>query len=83
MLTAPANAMITYTSQMEDEVTVTYTCEPGFGLVGNPVRTCLPGSNTWTGYEPPCQRKSHKQPHMLPYVIDICVHSSLHHLIEA
>ena len=49
--------MITYTSQMEDEVTVTYTCVPGFELVGNPVRTCLPGSNTWTGDEPHCQRK--------------------------
>ena len=49
--------MITYTSQMEDVVTVTYTCEPGFGLVGNPVRTCPTGSNTWTGDEPHCQRK--------------------------
>ena len=58
MLTAPANAMITYTSQMEDVVTATYTCEPGFELVGNPVRTCLPGSNpSWTGTESHCQRK--------------------------
>ena len=58
VLVAPPNTMTAYTSQMENEVTVTYTCEPGFGLVGNPVRTCLPGNNTWTGDEPHCQRKS-------------------------
>ena len=57
VLNAPNNGTITYTSQMEDVVTATYTCEPGFGLVGNPVRTCLPANNTWTGDEPQCRRK--------------------------
>ena len=34
----------------------TYTCDPGFILVGDPTRICR-DNGTWSGEEPTCERK--------------------------
>ena len=34
--------------------TATYSCEAGYNLVGDAVRTCLSSGN-WSGYSPYCQ----------------------------
>ena len=34
--------------------TATYSCEDGYNLVGDAVRTCL-SSGIWSGYSPYCQ----------------------------
>ena len=34
--------------------TATYSCEDGYNLVGDAVRTCLSSGN-WSGYSPYCQ----------------------------
>ena len=46
--------MITYSSHMEGQVNITYTCEHKFELIGNAVRTCQPDVQMWTGAEPYC-----------------------------
>ncbi len=52
-----ANGLITYESDTTDPfnfgTTATYSCNDGFRLGGNTVRTCV-GSELWDGTEPEC-----------------------------
>ena len=72
-LQPPANGLIVTTGTQFGS-TATYSCLPGFNLVGNEQRTCQ-ANGFWSGIEPFCQGKSLVPLHMflkdilLPYVI--------------
>ena len=53
-LNAPANGGVTYTSGTTFGNTTTYSCNTGYNLVGNSVRTCQATRN-WSGSAPACQ----------------------------
>ena len=56
-LTPPLNALITYSSDPPYEylTTATYECNVGFGLLGgDKLRSCIGGSDEWTGVAPSC-----------------------------
>ena len=50
---APANGAIDVTSPLADGATVTYSCDPGFIVVGSETLNC--GTATLSGTEPTCQ----------------------------
>ena len=52
-LTAPANGAINLDLPAK---TVTYTCNTGYDLIGNAMRTCMLGG-AWTGTDPTCMGK--------------------------
>ena len=54
-LTDPANGQVTMPSNTPDSA-ATYTCNTGFMLFGNSMRTCQ-ADGTWTGTEPTCERE--------------------------
>ena len=59
----PSNGQVTETG-LEPFSTATYTCNLGYDLIGDDIRTCSEDGE-WTKEEPTCQRKSvlmyHKQ----------------------
>ncbi|XP_066295428.1 sushi, von Willebrand factor type A, EGF and pentraxin domain-containing protein 1-like isoform X3 [Branchiostoma lanceolatum] len=50
-LTAPANGAVSGTNSYED--VATFTCDPGYSLVGGSTRTCQ-ADTTWSGSSPTC-----------------------------
>ena len=51
----PLNGMVMWNS-LTSEGVATYTCDPGFRLVGDPTHIC--GSDgTWSGVPPVCERE--------------------------
>ncbi|CAH1271355.1 CSMD3 [Branchiostoma lanceolatum] len=50
-LTAPANGAVSGTNSYED--VATFTCDPGYNLVGGSTRTCQ-ADTTWSGSSPTC-----------------------------
>ena len=50
----------------------TYTCDPGFILVGDPTRICR-DDGTWSGEEPTCERKLLSQLHVYCSTIIHCM----------
>ena len=59
-LSAPANGNVTFTSRNVGD-TATYTCDVGFELIGNAMRTCTlldPPIFDWSLSVPACRRKS-------------------------
>ena len=65
-LTVPVNGTITVrsTSQLQLGVgtTATYSCDPGYGLVGETTRTCEDtngGTGVWSGDDPTCMYTLH------------------------
>ena len=54
------NGMLIYNPQGQDQTlvgaTVTYTCNTGYTLNGNDMRTCQ-ASGAWTGSDPTCDGK--------------------------
>ena len=53
-LTDPANGSVTRTSGTTFGQTATYSCNTGYNLVGNSIRTCQATGN-WSGGAPTCQ----------------------------
>ena len=51
-LVIPANGMVAMTGNLVGD-TATYTCDPGFELVGNATQTCL-SDGTWSDIPPVC-----------------------------
>ena len=49
------NGMVEWSGLSPEDV-ATYTCDPGFILVGEPTRVCR-DDETWSGEEPTCERK--------------------------
>ena len=60
--------------------TATYTCDPGYSVVGTSTRTCL-ASGFWSGREPTCTRKN-LPPREAPTIIALltCTHTNTQHL---
>ena len=53
MLPDPDNGMVTHVNGTLEGAVATYTCEPGFDLIGDNLRVC--GNNTrWFGTSPVC-----------------------------
>ena len=52
-LTDPANGRVTYTSGTTFGNTTTYSCNTGYNLVGDSIRTCQATGN-WSGSAPAC-----------------------------
>ena len=54
------NGMLSYNPQGQDQTlvdaTVTYTCDTGYTLNGNSMRTCQTGG-AWSGSDPTCDGK--------------------------
>ena len=53
-LTNPANGQVTYTAGTLFGQTATYSCDSGYNLVGESVRTCQ-ATGVWSGSAPTCQ----------------------------
>ena len=53
-LTDPANGSFTLTSGTTFGQTATYSCDTGYNLVGDGIRTCQATGN-WSESEPTCQ----------------------------
>ena len=53
-LSDPANGSVTLTTGTTLGQTATYSCNTGYGLVGDSTRTCQATGN-WSGSEPTCQ----------------------------
>lgn len=51
----PENGEVSVTTRTIDSV-ANYTCNPGYALVGNDMRTCLE-TGIWSGEEPTCTSK--------------------------
>ena len=60
LLSNITNGMLSYNPQGQDQTllgaTVTYTCNTGYTLNGNNMRTCLTGG-AWSGSDPTCDGK--------------------------
>ena len=54
-LPAIDNGVVSWTGLAPGDV-ATYTCDPGFILVGDPTRMCT-NNGTWSGEEPRCECK--------------------------
>ena len=53
-LTRPANGQVSHTAGTTFGQTATYSCDTGFNLVGNSIRTCE-ATGLWSGSTPTCQ----------------------------
>ena len=53
-LTNPANGQVSHTAGTTFGMTATYSCNTGYILVGNIIRTCL-ATRRWSGASPNCQ----------------------------
>lgn len=53
-LTAPQRGRVSRTTGVTGDV-ATYSCDGGFALIGDVMRTCLP-AGTWSGSTPRCER---------------------------
>ena len=59
-LANPTNGLVSVDDETNIEgTTATYSCNNGFDLMGNEMRTCqnVGGSGAWSGSDPTCQRK--------------------------
>ena len=56
-LDAPENGTVSVSGTTYNSV-ANYSCDPGFGLIGDAMRTCL-GTGNWSGSEPTCTSKYH------------------------
>lgn len=52
----PQNGFVRLFSTLQG-ATATYTCQPGFDLIGNRLRTCQ-ANGQWSGQDPICRRQS-------------------------
>ena len=53
-LTDPANGSVTHTSGTTFGQTATYSCNTGYNLVGDSIRTCQ-ATGEWSGSAPTCE----------------------------
>ena len=53
-LTNPANGQVSHTAETRFGETATYSCDPGYTLVGGSTRICQATGN-WSGRAPTCQ----------------------------
>ena len=53
-LTNPANGQVSHTGATTLGLTVTYSCDTGYNLVGDSTRTCQ-ATRVWSGSVPTCQ----------------------------
>ena len=53
-LTDPANGIVNHTAGTTSEQTATYSCNTGYNLVGDGIRTCQAKGN-WSGNAPTCE----------------------------
>ena len=53
-LTDPANGQVDHTAGTSFGQTATYSCDPGYNLVGNNTRICH-ATGVWSGSAPTCQ----------------------------
>ena len=51
----PANGRVSHTTGTTVGQTATYSCNPGYNLVGDSIRTCQ-ATGVWSGSAPTCQR---------------------------
>ena len=56
-LTHPANGHVSHTGGTTLGQTATYSCNPGYNLVGDSSRKCQ-ATGVWSGSAPTCQRMS-------------------------
>ena len=52
-LTNPANGQVNHTAETTFGQTATYSCDPGYNLVGDSTRTCQ-ADGIWSGSDPTC-----------------------------
>ena len=50
----PANGRVSHTARTTFGMTATYSCNTGYILVGNSIRTCQ-ATGRWSGSAPTCQ----------------------------
>ena len=55
-LTNPTNGQVSYTAGTTFGQTATYSCNTGYGLVGDSIRMCQ-ATGMWSGSAPTCQRE--------------------------
>ena len=53
-LTDPDNGQVTLTAGTTFGQNATYSCDPGYNLVGDSTRTCQ-ATRDWSGNEPTCE----------------------------
>ena len=53
-LTNPENSSVNHSAGTTFQQTATYSCDTGYGLVGDSTRTCQATGN-WSGSAPTCQ----------------------------
>ena len=51
----PANGQVSHTAGTKFGQTATYSCNPGYHLMGYSTHTCQ-ATGVWSGSEPTCQR---------------------------
>ena len=58
-LADPTNGQVTFSNSTNVGSIATYSCDTGFALNGNPMRTCQATGNTadWSGDDSTCERK--------------------------
>ena len=59
------NGQVSHTAGTTFGQTATYSCDTGYDLVGNSIRTCQ-ADGMWSGNEPTCISKSNLTVHMWP-----------------
>ena len=52
-LSSPTNGQVTWTG-LTSGSNATYTCDSGYNLIGDQIRTCL-STGMWSGQEPTCE----------------------------
>ena len=74
ILTNPANGQVSHTAGMTFGQTATYSCNPGYKLVGD--INCTSATGVWSGSEPTCQ-------FMLPYIshVYMCTVGQVFHVV--
>lgn len=66
-LSGIANGQVQFSSDnLQQGTTATYTCQGGYNLNGNSVRTCQ-SNGQWSGQEPRCDRAQGKPVSILKY----------------
>ena len=74
-LTSPTNGQVNQTAGTTFGQTATYSCDPGYNLVGDDTRICQ-ASGVWSGSEPNCQGML-----LLEHMFQVKVHPKVHKLI--